>query len=184
MTVSRARMLLIMLSVLIVGAALGYYASIFTTKSTGVYTSRSALNRECSADALNKTLNAQVQQARELKEAIVNIRKLSLSKPGSCTNSVTNEKSRNKSYGLIVSDGYAMPELISRIVEANANTYQNFDEKVAAKIESLISLLQKNIDYCSNDFPSTEKLKSIQYDINADMDKFIKITKQKLGFKE
>ena len=131
-------------------------------------------NIRCKDWAFNQLYNQQRGQAREIQQAITDVRKIALSKPGSCKNKITN---KNK---LKANVGNAIQDLIANLIKKNSKTYQIFDENVASRVEFLIVRLQQNLDYCSNSFPSDEEIKKISADISDQINTVMAATNAKI----
>ena len=78
-------------------------------------------NIRCKNWAFNHLYSEQQGQAGKIQQAITDVRKIALSKPGSCKNKITN---KNK---LKANVGYSIQDLIANLIKKNTKTYQIFD---------------------------------------------------------
>lgn len=136
-----------------------HYANIFYFDSLGLMD-----EPMCNDQAYQ--LGKKIDHAIELNEIISQIRALPYSNPNSCVKTRPVRKNKPDKDQENYRD---MPSLLSTLVDINEETAKFFSITLSDKVDTLASLLYQNTNYCSKNFPSDEKLRSLQKDINIGM---------------
>lgn len=141
-----------------------HYANIFSPGSAG-WMDEPICNNQA------YQLGEKIDHAIKLNDLISQIRALPYSNSNSCSKTRMVRKNKPDKNQENYRD---MPSLISSLVDINEETAKFFSTTLSDKVDTLASLLYQNTNYCSKDFPSDEKLRSLQKDINISMNNDIR----------